>query len=856
MQNIIERIKCAVESSSDATALIWLSSIQENDPKLWTYTELWNVVSKISNNILEFFPKQPNTSNIVVMIEEGPYLPMLELAILVSGCTIVPIDPTDPRISYLIEDSEPAMVVIKNEDILQSVIDNKSCTVVTIDTLTNTKHKEHNKRPIHDISHIFFTSGSTGRPKGCLVTHSSLVSYCDAKNQAHRVSDQSICFVASPHTFDPSLGDFMATWCVGGTVAIAPRNAIFSALGACLMLTKATHVLTTPSLFETLGTSAPERLKQLQVVALGGEAMSQRIVDLWANKVRLINTYGVTECCVYQAYAVIQRGDIPNLLGDALPGNVISIMPLEDDITTLEPLSGETGQRGEIWISGNQVGVSYLKKPDLTEIKFVHHATLGRCFRTGDIVERISQGWKIIGRSDTQVKISGKRVELGEIENVLLSAATSILLQSIVISVNDGKLVAWYIATGDFNTEQSQVLEELLRLLCEQELPRHMVPSRFIMVDEYPTTGSGKIARSVLSERTVPEVEYDIEEEMSNWELMVSQVWIEVLGLQTPKLPPSSHFFSLGGDSLAALRVCHKLSKKLHNETEKDEFGELLGDLAPAELMKRPKLKDFAAHISQAIEKTYPEPTIEPNKQGMDEMLSLMLYKAASVGASQMVSFLIEKRGVDPDGKTSSSKGNFMSPLHTACANGRTQVVALLLEKGASPSLRDPNGVMPIHMAAQHGPVEILDLLVKAKVPLHVRDDNEQTILHHAARTDAPGKVFNWIVERWTKDKNVANFSRKTGLFDWEDKWSRTPLHWAAVNGHRNAVLRLLDLKADRKKKDKNGETPLEIAERRARCGAAELRPTGMSASVFGDIAKLLGGSGSTKRVSTYVQEK
>ncbi len=841
--SIVEEIHNAVKKKPDATALVWIPSIQQSSIKKWTFTEVWTLANKCSNCLCELIPKQPLTQNIAIMVDEGPYLPILELAILIANCTIVPMDATDPRTIHLIEDAEPCIIIAKDTTSTQ-LSNTKYCTIISLDALLDMKPTTIDRQPPTEISHIFFTSGSTGRPKGCIVTHASLLSYCHAKNTVHQVDHTSTCFVGSPHTFDPSIGDFMATWIVGGTVAMAPKSCIIGALGACLVLSHATHVLTTPSLFDTLGTNAPERLKQLKVVALGGESMSQRIVDIWSRKVRLLNTYGVTECCVYQACAVIQPDDPGNLFGEALPGNVISIMPLDGDD---EPMSGELGDRGEIWISGTQVGIGYLKNPVLTESRFVQHRTLGKCFRTGDIVEKIEKGWRIVGRSDTQVKIAGKRVELGEIENVLLKSATPTLLQSIVTSINDEKLIAWYIPTGSFNDSQNELLAELLRYLGEQTLPRHMIPSRFVPVSEYPTTGSGKIARSVLCEMPVPEITFQTEEELTNWEQLVSNVWIQVLGLRLTKLLPSSQFFALGGDSLSALRVCHQISKQIKQETAKDEFGELLGDLAPAELMKRPILCEFASYLSQISDKAVEK--VETQQEANDALLNIF-YRAASIGSPQIVQFLLENKGFDPDGK-SNTKGNFMTPLHTACANGRVEVVALLLEKGASASTRDPNGVMPIHMAAQHGPTEILDLLVK-KVPLHVRDDNEQTILHHAARADAPGKVFNWIIERWDKDKNVQLMSKKCGFYDWEDKWGRTPLHWATVNGHRNSVTRLLDLKVDRKKKDKSGETALEIAERRAKCGAAELRPNGMGASVFGDIAKVLGGSGTTKQVKTY----
>jgi acyl-CoA synthetase (AMP-forming)/AMP-acid ligase II len=883
-ENIITQIKSIVEQKPDSTALIYLNSIESNSSttiKKWTYREVFNLIRIIASNIGRVCKRNSNLkmNTVMVMLDEGPMLPILQVAILYAGFTIVPVDPSDPRITHLIQDSEPVLIVISdNEQVFKRACEygNGSVSVTMMKNLLEQKSMTDDNTSIAEISHIFYTSGSTGKPKGCIVCHNSLFSYCKAKNEVHQIHNSSIVFVASPHTFDPSLGDYMATLCSGGTIAVAPRNLIFSSLGACLYLTNATHVLTTPSLFGTLGSSAPKRLQKLKVVALGGETMSQRIVDIWSNNVTLINTYGVTECTVYQACAIIKNTSTPpNLLGDPLPGNKLYTMPIIDndseiDVTSIQPMTnGIEDEISELWIGGPQVGLGYLNLPKLTSAKFIQHKELGLCFRTGDIIQYGKGGWKFLGRSDTQVKIAGKRVELGEIENVLISAATSTLLKAVVTSVNEGRLIAWCIPTDpsyiDGNPEKTALLSDLLRLICEEKLPRHMIPSRFIFVEDYPTTGTGKLARKELSERAVPDliVNESVEEEYSVWEALVSEVWIEVLGLRMNQLPRSSHFFELGGDSLAALRVCQCIAKKMNQSTGKDDFGELLGSLAPAELLNRPKLIEFADYLSQSVATdNVSEPnqiTVEKKqKESESGKLSVYLYRAASSGTPDIIQYLVEQKSVDPDGRETGSKtsSDILTPLHVACANKQTSVVRILLNLGASSTVKDPNGVMPLHLAAQKGPIEILDILLSAKVLIHSKDGNDQTIIHHAARANSPGNVFNWIMERWAKYKNIQNISsrNKIGVFDWTDKWDRTPLHWAAVNGHRNIVVKLLEVQADRKYKDKNGETAMEIAERRARCGA-ELRPNGLRPSVFGDIAKLLGGSGSTKKVSTYVNE-
>lgn len=111
-------------------------------------------------------------------------------------------------------------------------------------------------------------------PKGCVVTMASLASYCHAKAQAHSTGENSVVFLASAVTFDPYLGDVLATWASGGCLCAVPRQSMLSSLGEALRDLRATHVLTTPTLFSTLqGRFGPSELPHLGCVALGGEVM-------------------------------------------------------------------------------------------------------------------------------------------------------------------------------------------------------------------------------------------------------------------------------------------------------------------------------------------------------------------------------------------------------------------------------------------------------------------------------------------------------------------------------------------------------------------------------------------------------
>ncbi|KNC97577.1 uncharacterized protein SPPG_07049 [Spizellomyces punctatus DAOM BR117] len=843
-----------------------------------------------------------------ILVDEGIMLPILMLAVLLCSpkAALVPMDATDPRLHYIIDDTDPDVVIAKDDAGRAKLVEavgkserRKSGRCVTLDALTNEmKNCGEDDEAVAgstctgaDVSHIYFTSGSTGRPKGCITSRSSLTSYSHAKNTAHQINSSSTIFVASSHTFDPSLGDFISAWIAGATVALAPRTTIFTALFHCLSSTQSTHVLTTPALFGTLQGYGPKGLPALQVIALGGEPTPQSVVDTWAEQVVLLNTYGVTECCVYQTACRLRPGISRKNIGAPLAGNSLLIMSSPHgwekipctDPTEMLPVAEHSKEIGELWISGHQVGLGYLNRPTLTAERFINHPVYGRCFRTGDIVARDDgNGWKLLGRMDTQVKISGQRIETEEIEHALMSSATSILLSSVTVIYHQTRqLVAFcipqdvdvYLDGGEPASSRGGLLSTLLRILSEETLPRHMVPARFVFVRDLPKTGTGKIARSVLAKEELPllvfqsEADDDASATMGGWTAVVGDVWTEVLG-GVGVLGIQTHFMEAGGDSLAALRACQRLSHLWKNraavtdakdqggdtdtETRDGLFGELLGVLAPIELLKRPILVHFAEYLYRALgdfDSSGSAPIVQiPASQPTSTTHLSLLYTASGRGAKTIVDYLLQKRNLHVDG--GSHSGRHTTPLHCAAVNAHFETAQLLLNHNANPFARDPHGATPLHLASQHGPKALVSLLLdctrtkKGVNPLSNTDDNGQTPLHHAARGGAPSTIIDLLMQ---SSPNPALYIHTT------DTWTRTPLHWAVVNGWRTTVAALLAWGANPKLRDKNHESCIEIAERRARCGANE-RGAGVGASVFGDIARMLGGSGRTVVVGRFVK--
>ncbi|KAJ3333472.1 hypothetical protein HDU76_007686 [Blyttiomyces sp. JEL0837] len=991
-------------NNNNKSASLSGSQQQSNSDRLehYSYKYVWNTAVAISKVIQKRLSGVTSTvsskevdesvgnkaiTTVGIFVPDGPMLPILQLAVILTrpAAALVPLDSRDPRLHLVLDDAEPSLVIVTNAD-EATIFKNasKRCpassaskleksVILLLNDLQNEAHSMCKEETglleinLHaysgdDISHIFFTSGSTGRPKGCIANLTSLTSYCTAKLDSHEITSTSTVFVASAHTFDPSLGDFMSTLSIGATIAITSRETLLSSLSTCLHVTKSTHVCTTPALFETVIDKTEvecgfAKLEWLQVVALGGESMSWRLRELVPDRVRLFNTYGVTECCVYQSMCEIERGfklmverkGLGKPMGDCrilvmAPKNSAAGGNHEDeennisnvDMMDMEPLlnfynvdgDGNKGdidltkvKLGEIWISGTQVGLGYLKREELTKERFILHPVYGRCYRTGDLacILKIDGIEKVIfqGRRDTQLKIRGQRIELEEIEQVLLKKLAPLIVKNLIVVfhaemkclvcfclfservVNDvGGVVE--LEDSRINLERVMILLELVRVVAERSLPVHMIPSRFIPVVEFPQTATGKIARSVLARGVLPLVPVDWNGEdqdgFGGWVNVIRESWRLVLGVvDEVRIWEGTRFTEIGGDSLKAVRVCNRLADlwkekqqgggKLDgggdNDEDGGEFGEQMGTFGPAEMVKRPLLRDYAAFLRNSVGNFDNDcdvvgRLVEAGKENQDPEVNpssstdpdAMLYRCAGLGMSSLVELLVSELQANVNGKGKATRR--LVPIHAACLNSHLDTVATLIKLGASINIQDPTGATCLHLASQNGPVELVNLILdptsstisspnpiptskpkpsskkqsqqqtKNQDLLFSLDENLQTPLHHASRSGAPLSVINRLI----------TLSQQTVL-NQKDKWGRTPLHWASVNGHRDAVKALVEMGSDTKLVDENGEDAVEIAERRARCGANE-RENGVRSSVFGDIAKILGGSGGTKKVSKY----
>lgn len=334
---------------------------------------------------------------------------------------------------------------------------------------------------------------------------------------------------------------------------------------------------------------------QLRLILSASEPLLSDIPRTWRlgfkQDVRFINMYGQTETTgIVAVYPISDEYEdkvtiVP--IGKPLANTQIYI--LDED---LRPVA--VGEIGEMYIAGSSLTRSYHKRPDLTEKIFLPNPFGDRLgshlYKTGDLARYLPDGnIAYVGRVDYQVKIRGKRVELGEIESII--ALYPSVKQTVVMGKEDAsgdtRLIA-YIVPKTFSNEISQTVStKELRNYLKEKLPEYMVPSAFVILPMFPLTPTGKIDRRALP--TPKQVRQEPEETFvasrDEVELQLTKIWEKVLGVQPIGI--TDNFFELGGNSLIAVRLLAEIEKIWSRNLALDTF------------FKTPTVEKFASVIRQ-----------------------------------------------------------------------------------------------------------------------------------------------------------------------------------------------------------------------------------------------------------------
>nr|WP_042178035.1 non-ribosomal peptide synthetase [Kibdelosporangium sp. MJ126-NF4]CEL12932.1 Siderophore biosynthesis non-ribosomal peptide synthetase modules @ Bacillibactin synthetase component F [Kibdelosporangium sp. MJ126-NF4]CTQ98617.1 Siderophore biosynthesis non-ribosomal peptide synthetase modules @ Bacillibactin synthetase component F (EC 2.7.7.-) [Kibdelosporangium sp. MJ126-NF4] len=472
------------------------------------------------------------------------------LAVTKAGGAYVPVDPDYPadRVRFMLSDAQPVLVLTPAV-LLDTPLDGYAPDAITDADRTTPLLPDH-------PAYVIYTSGSTGVPKGVVVSHRALSNHLAWSLRrftglaGHTLTHSSISF---DFTVTPLFGTLIA----GGTLELCAPEAIGDAAGA------ATFLKITPSHLPLLpSVRFADRRQRTLVIA--GEALRGEALSGWSpdGPIDVINEYGPTETTVGCL--------LHDIDGPAPDGPVPVGFPVDN--TTCHVLDGRlrpvpVGVAGELYVGGVQLARGYLHRPGLTATRFVA-SPLGqgeRLYRTGDRVRRVASGAiEFLGRTDDQVKIRGFRVEPGEIESVLLRHAD--VAQAVVVARTDAPsgvyLAGYVVLSGDTEPD--------MRAHVAAELPEHMVPSVFMVLDALPLSPSGKVERRSLPAPR-PADTGSGRAPANDVERTLATLFAEVLNLDSVAVDMS--FFELGGDSIVSIRLVRRARQAGLRITPRDVFA-------------------------------------------------------------------------------------------------------------------------------------------------------------------------------------------------------------------------------------------------------------------------------------------
>ena len=535
---------------------------------------------------------------IPVVTGGGLELPIAMIALLKLGAAFVPIDLAwpDERLRVIFNELNPTVAIYNDESQIRLTSVPSLC--FTASSLEATAVRPERVGPLpEDLIYGFFTSGSTGVPKCALNFHGGLLNRFLAMSRRFGADDHDVVLQNSRHVFDSSIWQLLWPLTSGSRVVIpAARNLLD--LDYTIALIERHNITMTdfvPSIFNALvelieaHRDLVPRLGSLRQLLIGGEEIGARAVQKfrgWFPRCGITNTYGPTEASIGCVFHEVQDED-----GWAIPIG----RPIDNCHIAIVDARGRVvppGVAGEILIGGDCLGQGYLNDPVKTDAAFIPNSLPeipgSRLYRTGDLgYHRPDGNIHFVGRQDHQIKLGGVRIELMEIESVI-AAHPAVLAVKVVVQgkrAESQRIVAYVVAHP--GTQSNDIKHAVAG-----SLPNCCVPKHVFMIERMPLNANGKVDRKALSAMAHSSARAVVEA-MSDMERRIHAVWLELLAVDSAGL--HDDFFSLGGDSLVAVRLSLRLRK------------ELASVIRARDIYRHPTISAQAAFIGSGLESDEPQ---------------------------------------------------------------------------------------------------------------------------------------------------------------------------------------------------------------------------------------------------------
>ncbi|MGW0843686.1 non-ribosomal peptide synthetase [Streptomyces sp. NPDC002787] len=410
------------------------------------------------------------------------------------------------------------------------------------------------------LAYIYFTSGSTGEPKGAMCEHAGMLNHLHAKLDDLGIGEGDVVAQTAPQCFDISLWQLLAGPLAGGRTLLVEQEVILDVGRFVDRIADGgvNVVQVVPSYLEAVLAHLeqhPRRLPALRRVSVTGEALKKELAERWFAAepgIPLVNAYGLTETSDDTNHEVMDRAPEGGRVPLGRPVRNVRVYVVDEHLS-LVPL----GAPGEIVFSGVCVGRGYVNDPERTARAFTTdpYRPGERLYRSGDHGRWRPDGkLEFLGRRDTQVKVRGFRIEIGEVENALLKVAG--VRDGAVVVAKGAHLVAFH--------SGRPLAGEVLRERLAASLPAYMVPSVFHWRESLPLTANGKTDRrtlTALAERLDAVDGESVTPPVTPTEERLAAAWAEVLGVPRARIGRHDHFFDRGGTSLSAVKLAIALDR-------------------------------------------------------------------------------------------------------------------------------------------------------------------------------------------------------------------------------------------------------------------------------------------------------
>lgn len=573
-RSLYELVVSAFQKYQNRPALISLN-------RTLSYAELWQKALSVGETVRRFLGDHKDKLRVGIMLPKSDRQIIAALGCVLCGITYMPIENelNAETIAVIVKNAELSGIIVDD-----SLADKLSGDIVKIPYDENAEIKSEVSYPVllkDDIAVIINTSGTTGIPKSVLIKSAGIANCLCHTEKLYELNENDKVLALTNFCHDMALFDTFGLLICGGTAVVPENDLQKDPAHWCELMDRfgVTVWNSVPVFLEMLAAHCDSvgitKNTNIRCIDLGGDwirpSFAEKVLNMFPNA-RFFSVGGPTETTIWNISHRITFDDckLPSIpYGRPFPATKYYII---NDRRALCPV----GISGTMYVSGIGVSAGYAGNADDSEKRFTEYEGC-RYYNTGDNGMYSPDGTvRILGRSDFQIKIHGKRIELVGIENAAMNCK-GVKGAVCVLNKTIGKLAL-------FVTSDEKIDEVSLTTMLAKKLPEYMLPSSIVSVDKFPVTRNGKIDRKALEN-----AEISNNKSVSNDIDKVTQKLLNICEqtLVNFQYDDSLNFYIMGGDSLSSLEILKKI---------REEFGV---DLSITEMMMYPSLNEWTELIKE-----------------------------------------------------------------------------------------------------------------------------------------------------------------------------------------------------------------------------------------------------------------